>query len=116
MNKTFHVGNLTRDPELKQTQNGTTLCTFTIAVNRRPKQDGTREADYIPVVAWRGQADSCYRYLKKGSKVAVAGEIRTSTYEHNGEKRPTWNVEATEVEFLSARKQNDMEEVDLPWE
>lgn len=116
MNKTFHIGNLTRDPELKQTQSGVSLCTFTIAIDRRPKQDGTKETDYIPVVAWRGLADSCYRYLKKGSKVAVFGGIRTGSYEHNGEKRSTWNIEAEEVKFLSARKASDMEEVDLPWE
>ena len=78
MNKVILVGNLTKDPELVTTNNGISLCRFTLAVQRRfTSGDGEREADFINVVVWRGQADNCYKYLKKGSKAGVCGSIQT---------------------------------------
>ena len=105
MNKVILVGNLTRDPELVTTNNGISLCRFTLAVQRRfSSSDGEREADFINIVVWRGQADNCYKYLKKGSKAGVVGSIQTRSYDGNdGTKRYATEVVADEVEFLSSK-------------
>ena len=103
MNRAFLVGNLTRDPELRKTQNDVSVCTFTIACNRRfTNANGQREADFLNIVVWRGQADNCYRYLKKGRRVAVVGSIQTRSYEgQDGNRRYVTEIVADEVEFLS---------------
>lgn len=102
MNRAIIVGNLTRDPELRKTSNDISVCNFTIAVNRRfNNTQGQREADFIPIVVWRAQADNCYRYLKKGRQVAVIGSIQTRSYDaQDGSKRYVTEVVADEVEFL----------------
>ncbi|MDI9505052.1 MAG: single-stranded DNA-binding protein [Clostridiales bacterium] len=117
MNKAILIGNLTRDPELRTTQSGISVCTFTLAVNRRfANQQGIREADFIPIVTWRQQAELCSRYLSKGSKVAVAGMIQTRTYDaQDGTRRYVTEVVADEVEFLGSRNQAQYhEEAPLP--
>lgn len=104
MNKVFLIGNLTRDPELRTTQTGVSVCTFSIAVNRRFKnpQTGQQETDFINITCWRQLADLCSRYLQKGRKVAVVGAIQTRTYEaQDGSKRSAFEVVADEVEFLT---------------
>ena len=102
MNKAILIGNLTRDPEARATSNGTSVCSFTVAVQRRfANQAGERVADFIPVVAWRGLADTCIRYLHKGSKVAVSGMIQTRSYDaQDGTKRYVTEIVADEVQFL----------------
>lgn len=102
MNKAILVGNLTRDPELRMTGGNVPVCSFTIAVNRPfANAQGEREADFIPVVVWRSQAESCAKYLKKGSKVSVCGSIRTRTYDDKeGNKRYITEVVADEVQFI----------------
>ena len=107
MNKVCLVGNLTRDPEKRGTASGISICRFTIAVNRRfANQQGERGADFIPIVAWRGLAENCATYLRKGSKVAVIGEIRTGSYEaQDGSRRYTTEVQADEVQFLDRAPQ-----------
>ena len=105
MNKAILVGNLTRDPELRATASGISVCTFTIAVNRRVSRDaqGQKEADFIPIVTWRGLADNCFKYLHKGSKAAVTGSIQTRSYDvQDGTRRYVTEILADEVEFLSA--------------
>lgn len=117
MNKAILIGNLTRDPELRTTQSGVSVCTFTLAVNRRfANQQGIREADFIPVVTWRQQAELCSRYLSKGSKAAVVGMIQTRTYDaQDGTKRYVTEVVADEIEFLGSRNQTQYhEEAPLP--
>ncbi len=106
MNKVILIGNLTKDPELTTTNNGISLCKFTIAVPRRfAGVDGEREADFLPVIVWRGQADNCYKYLKKGSKAAVCGSIQTRSYDgSDGTRRYITEIVADEVEFLSSRQ------------
>lgn len=102
MNKACIIGNLTRDPELRTTQSGLSVCNFTLAVNRRAKKDGQQETDFIDVVAWRVLADNCAKYLAKGKKAAVIGAIQTSSYEdRDGNKRKKWEILADEVEFLT---------------
>lgn len=109
MNKVQLIGNIVRDPELTTTGNGVSVCKFTIAVNRTFKNaNGETATDFLNIVAWRGLADNCAKYLKKGSKVAVVGSIQVRTWEKDGEKRYATDIVADEVEFLS-RAQNDGE-------
>ena len=104
MNKCFFIGNLTRDPEIATTENGVNRCTFTIAVNRRyTNSNGEREANFINVVAWRGLADNCGKYLKKGSKVAVAEKMQNRSYDDkDGNRRYATEIVAEDVEFISS--------------
>lgn len=105
MNKAFIIGRLTKDPEVRATQSGISKSNFTVAVDRRYKnQAGEREADFIPVIAWRGLADTCNSYLHKGSKVAIAGSIQTRNYEKDGQKRYITEIVADEVEFLTPKR------------
>ena len=112
MNKVILVGNLTRDPELITTTNGVSLCRFGLAVQRRfAGQDGEREADFFNIVVWRGQADNCYKYLKKGSKCGIVGSLQTRSYDaQDGTKRYSTDVVAEEVEFLSTKGSSNSEE------
>lgn len=105
MNKIVLIGNLTHDPETRSTPNGTTVCSFTIAVNRRyASQGGERQTDFFRINAWRQLGDLCARYLAKGRKVAVVGELQARTYEaKDGTTRMSLDVSADEVEFLSPR-------------
>ena len=108
MNKVFMIGNLTRDPEMRSTQNGVSVCNFSIAVNRRYKDaNGNQQTDFFNVVAWRQLADICSRYLAKGRKVAVSGHVETGTYEDkNGSKRISFTIVADEVEFFGSSQGN----------
>ena len=112
MNKVILVGNLTRDPELITTNNGVALCRFTLAVQRRfSGSDGEREADFINIVVWRGQADNCYKYLKKGSKAGVVGSIQTRSYDGtDGTRKYATEVVADEVEFLTTKGSGPVDE------
>ena len=105
MNKVVLIGNLTKDPELTTTANGVNFCRFTIAVSRNfSSSDGEREADFLPIIAWRAQADNCYKYLKKGSKVAVVGSVQTRNYEaSDGTRRYVTEIVAENVEFISTK-------------
>ena len=116
MNKVILVGNLTRDPELITTNNGISLCRFSLAVQRRfASQDGEREADFINIVVWRGQADNCYKYLKKGSKAGVVGTLQTRAYDGNdGTRKYATEVVAEEVEFLASKGATSGEEAEAP--
>ncbi len=103
MNKVFITGNLTKDPELTQTPNGTTVCKFTVAVNRGFGDN--RTADFYNVFAWRRLGEAVARHTWKGSKVAVIGDIQQRYYEGNdGVKRLTLDVQASEVEFLTPKQ------------
>lgn len=107
MNKSFLIGNLVKDPELKTTPNGVSVCTFTVAVQRAfSKED--KQADFIPVVTWRGLADNCGKYLAKGRPVAVSGSIQTRSYTNsNGEKRYTTEIVADDVQFLGKGEKSE---------
>lgn len=105
MNKIMLIGNLTRDPEMRSTPNGVSVCTFSIAIDRRFKNsDGSKQTDYIPIVAWRQLADLCGRYLAKGRKVGVEGSLQVRSYEDKqGNKRTAFEVVADQIEFLTPR-------------
>jgi single-strand DNA-binding protein len=109
MNKLYLIGNLTRDPEMSETPSGIAFCRLGIAVNRPyTGSDGERATDFFNITVWRGQAENCGRYLKKGSKIAVVGSIQNRQYEDKeGNKRQVTDIIANEVEFLSVRNQND---------
>ena len=99
MNKVFLVGRLTKEPELRTTQSGISVATFTVAVTRRMNRD---ESDFLNVVAWRGLAENCAKYLVKGQQVSVAGELQTRSYDaKDGGKRYVTEVQADDVEFLA---------------
>lgn len=107
MNKLTIIGNLTRDPELRTTQSGVSVCTFTVAVNKRQtaaqKANGQQpEADFFRVNAWRELGENCAKWLIKGRKVAVVGPVSVSTYTGNdGKTYANLEVLAQDVEFLS---------------
>lgn len=104
MNKCFLVGNLTRDPELSTIPNGTAVCKFSIAVNRRfANAEGNRDTDFFNIAAWRQLGENCSKYLKKGSKVGVVGQIQIRNYEQDGIKKFFTEIVADEVEFLSPK-------------
>lgn len=110
MNKVMIIGNVTCDPELKNTQSGMSVCTFNVAVSRKltqkQKQLGAQGADFFNVVAWRGTAEACSRYLSKGKKAAVFGRLQTRSYDAaDGSKRHVTEIVAEEVEFLSPREE-----------
>ena len=113
MNKVILVGNLTRDPELTETPSGVAVCRFAIAVSRDyASADGTRETDFFNITVWRGRAENCGKYLKKGNKVAIVGSLQNRSYEDkDGIKRNVTDVIANEVEFLtpkSAQAEDDV--------
>ena len=113
MNKVFLIGNLTKDPELSTTNNGVKFCKFTLAVSRNYSKDGKRETDFLNVVVWRAQADNCARYLKKGSKAAISGSIKTRNYDANdGSRRYVTEIAADEVQFLSTKNEEERDELD----
>jgi len=106
MNKVFIVGNLTRDPELRSTRDGISVCTFTVAVNRRVRnaEAGQPEADFFRVTAWRQLGEICAKYLAKGRKVSVTGTVSASAYTaQDGSARASLEVTADDVEFLTPR-------------
>ena len=110
MNKLTIIGNLTRDPELRTTQGGISVCTFTVAVNRRRKQGEQEQADFFRVTAWRERGELCAKWLIKGRKVAVTGPVSVSTYTGNdGKTYANLEVVADDIEFLSPAGEHPQE-------
>jgi len=107
MNEWIGIGNLAADPELSYTQNQNAKCVFKLAINR-PRRDGQDQgADFIRVIVWGRRAETCGRYLYKGSKVAVHGTIRTGSYKNQvGVTVYTTDVWADNVEFLTPANQH----------
>lgn len=109
MNQVNLLGRLTADPELRQTQSGIASCRFTIAVNRKFKNDnGEYDADFITCVAWRQTAEFVSRYFSKGSMIAVSGSLRTGKYQdknHSDVTHYTTDVYVDNVEFTGEKKQ-----------
>lgn len=116
INRVMLIGNVTRDFELRKTQSGISNATFSIAVNRPRAQDGTQNADYPQIVAWRKTAEICAQYLHKGSKVAVEGRIQTRSYDKDGHKVYVTEVVADTVQFLTPKGQQDAPEAPEPTE
>lgn len=106
LNKVILMGHITADPELKQTQSGTSVCSFSIGVNRRYSKDQAQQGvDFINIVAWRQQAEFVTRYFKKGSCIIVCGSLQTRNWtDNNGQKRYATEVVADEVSFGNSKK------------
>ena len=126
MNYVSMIGRLTKTPDIRQTNTGKNVCTFTLAVNRRYKgADGKTTADFFSVQVWGKLAELCARYLDKGSKVFVSGELRNRSYEaKDGSKRTVTEIIANEIEFLSPKAEpatppveewEQVEDSDLPF-
>ena len=109
MNTCILIGNLTKDPELTTTSNGVAVCRFAIAVSRRyANADGERETDFLNIVVWRNLGENCHKFLKKGSKVGVVGNIQSRSYDAtDGTKRYVTEIVAEEVEFLSTKSADE---------
>lgn len=104
MNKAIIAGHLTHDPELKQTQSGTSVCTFSVAVNRRYSKEGDQTADFLTVTAWKQTAEFVTRYFNKGSSICVVGSIQTRSWkDQNGNNRSTTEILADEVLFVDGK-------------
>lgn len=110
LNKVVLAGRLTADPELKQTQSGVSVCSFTLAINRRyqPKNaDGTQaepQSDFISCVAWRQTAEFITRYFRKGSSLCITGGIQTRSWQdQNGQKRYATEVVIDEALFVDSK-------------
>ena len=102
MNKITIIGNLTQDPQKNTTATGLTVCSFTVAVNRKFPVNGEKVTDYFRVQTWRQLADICGKYLTKGRKVAVIGELQAKTYQNKeGFTKMSLEIQADEVEFVS---------------
>jgi len=112
MQKITFIGNLTGEPETRTTQSGITVCSFNVAVNRRfTKPDNQKVTDFFRVNAWRGLGESCAKYLSKGKKVAVFGELQARIYEDKqGKTRMSLDVSADEVEFLSPKEEKSAQQ------
>lgn len=100
------TGNLTRDPELRSTPGGTSVCDLGLAVNERFKQNDewTERANFFAITVWGKQAENCAQYLAKGRPIAVQGRLRWESWEKDGEKRSAVKVVADQVQFLSDGK------------
>jgi single-strand DNA-binding protein len=105
MNRTILVGRLTKDVELRYTETGNAVASFTLAVNRTfTNQSGEREADFINVVVWRRQAENAANFLKRGSLAGVDGRLQSRSYEgQDGKKVFVTEVVAESVQFLEPK-------------
>ena len=109
LNRIVLIGRLTRDPELRYTQSGIAVASFTLAVDRSYKSaTGERETDFIDITVWRQQAENCAKYLAKGKLAAVDGSLHIRSYEtSDGQKRKAAEVVADTVRFLSPKDGGD---------
>lgn len=108
MNKAILLGRLTRDPELANVGANIPKCTFTLAIDRRFKSaSGERQTDFIPVVAWRQQAEFASKYFRKGSRMLVVGSIQVRSWDDNeGKKRYATEVVADEINFVDTKRED----------
>jgi len=104
MNKAILVGRFTRDPEVRYTDGGTSIARFTIAVDRRFKQEGGQTADFINCIAFGKTAEFIERYFKQGNKIGLEGRIQTGSYTNkDGAKVYTTDIVAENVEFVESK-------------
>ena len=109
-------GRLTADPELKTTANGISVCSFSIAVERRFKSGEERQSDFINIVTWRSSAEFVSKYFKKGQMIAIRGSIQTRRYQDkDGNNRTAFEVVADDVQFADfARREGDVASMPVP--
>ena len=129
MNQIVLIGHLTADPTTRATPNGVTVCSFTIGVTRSRKDaNGEKQSDFFRINTWRQTADFCGKYLTKGSKVVVTGELNLNSFKgKDGNLRYSLDVQADKVENLTEKQKEqkptqpkvdewqDISSKDLPW-
>lgn len=113
LNRTILVGRLTRDPELRTTQNGVNVASFTLAVNRTfTNAQGEREADFINIIVFKKQAENVNKYLSKGSLAGVDGRLQTRNYENKeGQRVYVTEVIADSIQFLEPKTQMTLNKI-----
>ncbi|MDT8901855.1 single-stranded DNA-binding protein [Anaeroselena agilis] len=119
MNKVILTGRLCQDPEVRYTQSGKAVATFTLAVNRHGgnRHDGKSDADFVPIVAWEKLAETCGNNLTKGQRILVEGKLQIRSYETNdGQKRRVAEVIASYIEFLEYKREEAPHPADNPEE
>ena len=108
INRVVLVGNLTRDPELRQMPNGNSVCSLGLAVNDRVKDKSTGEwtdyANFFDIDVFGAQGENCSRFLTKGRQVAIEGKLRWRSWEKDGQKRSKVSVVADNVQFIGPRE------------
>ena len=105
------VGRITKDLELRQTQNGKSYCNFTIACNRMKQEDGTQDADFINCIVWNKQAENLCSYMEKGSLIGAEGKLQTRTYDDTeGNKRFVMDVVVLKVTFLEFKNNGQQQQ------
>ena len=121
MNNCDFIGRVTKDIELKQTPEGKSFCRFTLACDRGYKtSEGKKPVDFIPCVSWGSMAETISKYVSKGNRFSVSGELRTGSYEGNHGKVYTYEVYVHSFDFLEPKKEKlpEMQDVfdpDLPF-
>ncbi len=109
------TGRLTADPELKTTQNGVSVTTFSIAVSRRYRAGEENQADFINIVAWRQTAEFITKYFKKGSMIGIEGSIQTRRYtDKDGKNRTAFEVIANNAQFVESKRDSAPAAADVP--
>lgn len=115
LNKVILGGRLTADVELKQTQNGVAVCSFSLAVNRRFQAEGQQQTDFINCVAWRQTAEFISKYFRKGSSLCIVGNIQTRSWtDQNGQKRYATEVIVDEALFVDSKNDTQQTETASP--
>ena len=105
MNHIVLMGRMTKEPELRQTQSGVSVCRFTLAVNRRFAKEGQMTADFINCTAWRQQADFIAKYFHKGNMIAIVGSLNTNSWEgQDGKKQYSTDVLVDEAYFTGSKE------------
>lgn len=109
INRVVLVGRLTRDPELRRTQNGTAVASFTLAIDNRIKdENGNKTTSFIPCVVWNQQAENCVRFLHKGSLAGIEGRLNQRTYQNKeGNNVQVIEVMCDSVQYLEPKKQEE---------
>lgn len=110
------TGRLTRSPEVRQTQSGVPVCSFTVAVDRAYKSGEEREADFIDCVAWRGSAEFLGKYFEKGDMIGVQGHLQTRNWEtDDGQKRKSTEIVADSLSFVGGKRNTEDNDSDRPY-
>lgn len=113
LNKVILMGRLTKDPELKYTPSNVAVTSFTIAVDRRYQKDGNKQADFIPIIAWRNTAEFICKWFSKGRLICVSGSLQARTYDDkDGKKVYVTEVVADEVNFCGDKQKQEGVPVD----
>ena len=114
INSVVMIGRLTKDVELRKTQNGKSVTSFALAVNRTGAQDGQQDCDYINCIAWGKTADIMAQYLNKGSLIGIEGRIQTRTYQKDNRNVYVTEVLVNTLHFLETKKQQTQKPVQQP--